>query len=215
MALSGDTLTLSSGTLVVGGINQAFDAEIGFGPQRAAEARCAFHDARRRARARRIAALLPDVTANGSFGATFPKGEIDLSASKAVLFGLDGHATSPPTPPGKAACWSSRSSRAADLGGAAFDGKLTAFGTLQKPELSGSGTLKIADECAGARRRLLSALTTPPAVADFLRRSLPADLTLSSTRRRAMAGRRSLRRASSAAPTPSSRPSSAPASSTR
>lgn len=175
VALSSDTLTLSSGTLVVGGINQAFGAEIGFGPQRHLKLDAHFTTLGPE-ESSTIAALLPDVSANGSFGATFPKGEINLSASKAVLFGLDGtELIADATWEGGVLEFSKLA--AADLGGAAFDGKLTAFGTLLKPELSGNGTLKIADK-APVVDAALNALKTPPAVADFLRQSLPATLTL-------------------------------------
>jgi hypothetical protein len=176
VALSSDTLTLSSGTLVVGGVNQGFDAEIGFGQQPRRLKLDAHFTTLGGEESTDIAALLPDITAGGSFGATFPKGQIDLSASKAVLFGLDGTGLE------ASASWEggvlevSRLS-AADFGGAAFEGKLTAFGTLAKPELSGSGTLKLEDK-APVVAALLDRIKTPPAVADFLRQSLPADLTL-------------------------------------
>ena len=175
VALSSDALTLSSGTFVVAGINQGFDATIGFGAQRSLKLDTHFTTLGPDESAA-IAALMPDVAGNGSFGATFPKGQVDLSASKAVLFGLDG------TGLAATATWEGgvlefSKLSAADLGGAAFDGKLTAFGTLMKPELSGAAKLKIEDG-APIVASLLNAVSTPPAVADFLRRSLPADLTL-------------------------------------
>ena len=175
VALSSDTLTLSSGTLVVAGINQGFDAEIGFGPTRRLKLGAHFTTLGEEESAA-IGALLPDITASGSFGATFPKGEIDLSASKAVLFGLQG------TDLALAASWEGgvlqfSKLSAADLGGASFDAKLTAFGTLAKPELSGSGTVRIADG-ATAIDAMLTGLNTPAAMQVFLGRSLPADLEL-------------------------------------
>lgn len=176
VALSSDTLTLSSGTLVVGGVNQGFNAEIGFGKQPRQLKLDAHFTTLGEAESTAIGALLPDIASGGSFGATFPKGQVELSASKAVLFGLEG------TDLAASASWEggvlefSRLS-AADFGGATFDGKLTAFGTLSKPELSGSGTLKLSDK-APVVSALLSAIQTPPAVADFLTQSLPADLSL-------------------------------------
>ncbi|HVY52729.1 MAG TPA: AsmA family protein [Devosia sp.] len=176
IALSSDTLTLSSGTLVVGGINQGFEAQIGFGRQPRELKLDAHFTTLGNDESTAIAALLPDITANGSFGATFPKGEINLSASKAVLFGLEG------TDLNASASWEGgvlefSKLSAADFGGATFDAKLTAFGTLSKPELSGNGTLKLQDR-APVVAALLNAIKTPPAVADFLRQSLPADVTL-------------------------------------
>ncbi|MBI4923473.1 MAG: AsmA family protein [Devosia nanyangense] len=175
VALSSDALTLSSGTLVVAGINQGFDAEIGFGATRRLKLDAHFTTLGE-AESAAIGALLPDVNAGGSFGATFPTGEISLSASKAVLFGLQG------TELALVAGWEGgvvqfSKLSAVDLGGAAFDAKLTAFGTLAKPELSGSGTVRIADG-APAIDAMLTGLDTPLAVRVFLGRSLPADLVL-------------------------------------
>ena len=81
VALSSDTLTLSSGTLVVGGINQGFGAEIGFGRQPRSLKLDAHFTTLGTEESAAIGALLPDVTVGGSFGATFPKGELNLSAS--------------------------------------------------------------------------------------------------------------------------------------
>lgn len=175
VALSSDTLTLSSGTLFVAGINQGFGAEIGFGAQRRLKLDAHFTTLGTDESAL-IGALLPDITSGGSFGTTFPKGEINLSASKAVLFGLDG------TDLAADANWEGgvlefSKLAAADLGGTSFDGKMTAFGTLTKPELSGSGMLKI-EAGAPAVDEILKSISTPPAMAEFLRRSLPADLML-------------------------------------
>ena len=176
VALSSDTLTLSSGTLVVSGINQGFGAEIGFGRQPRSLKLDAHFTTLGTEESAAIGALLPDITSGGSFGATFPKGEVNLSASKAVLFGLDG------TDLVADANWEGgvlEFSRlaAADFGGASFDGKLTAFGTLAKPELSGNATLKVEDD-APVVTALLGAISTPPAVTDFLRQSLPGQVAL-------------------------------------
>ncbi|RYE10913.1 MAG: AsmA family protein [Hyphomicrobiales bacterium] len=173
VALSSDTLTLSAGRLIVSGINQEFDAMIGFGPMRALQLDVHFTTLGPSESAA-VAALLPDVTGSGSFGATFPKGAVSVSASKATLFGLSGSDLV------LQAAWEGgvlELSRvaAADLGGAAFDAKLTAFGTLAKPEVSGSGVLEIADG-APVLDALLGHVSTPPAVTEFLHRSLPADV---------------------------------------
>jgi len=175
VALSGDTLTLDGGTLIVGGINQRFEAEIGFGQPRALKLGVHFTTLGPEESAT-LQALLPDMTSTGSFGATFPKGEVDLSASKASLLGLDGtNLVANATWEGGVLEFSKLS--AEDFGGASFDGKLTAFGTLTKPELSGSGTIRIGAS-APLVDTLLAQIKTPPAVAEFLRNSLPADLSL-------------------------------------
>ncbi len=175
VALSSDTLTLSSGTLVLAGINQGFDAAINFGAQR--ELKLGVHfTTLGQEESDAVAALLPDVAGNGSFGATFPKGTIDVSASRAVLFGMPGSGLA------ATASWEGgvlelSKLHADDLGGAAIDAKVTAFGTLMKPELSGNGSVKISDG-APIVAAVLDRIDTPPAVADFLRRSLPATLDL-------------------------------------
>ena len=175
VALSSDTLTLSAGTLVLAGINQGFDAAINFGAQRALMLGVHFTTLGQE-ESDAVAALLPDVTGNGSFGATFPKGTIDVSASRAVLFGLAGSGLA------ATASWEGgvlelSKLHADDLGGAAVDAKLTAFGTLLKPELSGNGSIKISDG-APIMAAILGRIGTPPAVTEFLNRSLPATLDL-------------------------------------
>ncbi len=67
--------------------------------------------------------------------------------------------------------------RAAIWAASAFDGSLTAFGTLLKPQLSGTGTLKVVEN-APALSQALGAAGAPQAVVDLLKRSLPATLTL-------------------------------------
>jgi len=173
LALSSDTLTLSAGTLVVDGINHGFDAAIGFGPSRSLKL-----DARLTTlgeeESAALAALLPDVTGSGSFGATFPKGALSVSARRAVLFGLVGSDLS------AEASWEGgvlelSRLKAADLGGAAIDAHLTAFGTLAQPELSGAGDIAVASD-APIVTALLGTAAAPPAVGAFLARSLPAQL---------------------------------------
>ncbi len=171
VALSSDTLTLSSGTIIVAGINQGFDAAIGFKAPRTLKLGVHFTTLGQE-ESDAVAALLPDVAGSGSFGATFPKGSIDVSASKAVLFGLTGSDLA------ATANWDGgvlevSKLEAGDLGGATIDARLTAFGTLAKPELSGNGTLKISDG-APILTSLLANVGTPPAIAEFLHRSLPA-----------------------------------------
>jgi hypothetical protein len=173
VAMSSDTLTLSAGTLIVAGINQGFDAAVGFGAQRELKLDVHFTTLGQE-ESEAISALLPDVAGNGSFAATFPKGAINLSASKAVLFGLAGSELA------ATASWDGgvlevSRLKAADLGGASIDARLTAFGTLMKPELSGNGSVRVADGApiVGA---LLGSIGTPPAIAEFLHRSLPASL---------------------------------------
>jgi hypothetical protein len=173
VALSSDTLTLAAGTLVVAGINQGFDAAIGFGAARSLAFKADFTTLGQEESAA-IGALLPDIAGNGSFGATFPKGSIELSASRATLFGLSGSDLA------AAAQWEGgvlelTRLHAGDLGGATFDARLTAFGTLLKPEVSGNGSVKVSDG-APIVAALLANVGTPPAIVQFVNRSLPATL---------------------------------------
>jgi uncharacterized protein involved in outer membrane biogenesis len=175
VALSSDTLTLGNGTLIVGGINQGFDAQIGFAQPRRLKLDVHFTTLGPE-ESNTLQALLPDMTGSGSFGATFPKGELDLSAGKAALFGLDGtnlqaHAT------WEGGVLEFQKLSAEDFGGAQFDARLTAFGTLAAPELSGTGMIKLEAD-APVLDTLLDVIHTPAAVADFLRNSLPADLNV-------------------------------------
>lgn len=175
VALSRDTLTLSSGTIVVAGINQGFDAAITFGAQRALKLGVHFTTLGQE-ESDAVAALLPDVAGNGSFAATFPKGSVELSASKAVLFGLTGSDLAA-TANWEGGVLEVSRLEAGDLGGATINARLTAFGTLAKPELSGNGTVKISDG-APLVTALLGHVDTPPAIAEFLHRSLPATFDL-------------------------------------
>ena len=172
VALSGDTLSLSSGTLTVGGTSRTFDADIGFRPPRSLALEADFKTLTAD-ESTIMAALLPDVTGSGSFGATFPRGAVALQAANAVLFGLKGRDLA------ATAQWDGgvlelSQLHAGDLGGAVIDANLTAFGTLQKPEVSGAGSVKVG---AGAPvvAALLDSLGTAPAAEAFLNRSLPAE----------------------------------------
>jgi hypothetical protein len=175
VALSSDTLTLSSGTLVVAGINQAFDTAIGFGAQRELKLDVHFTTLGQ-VESDAVAALLPDVAGNGSFSATFPKGSVSVSASKAVLFGLPGSDLAA-TANWEGGVLELSKLQAGDLGGATIDGRLTAFGTLAKPELSGNGSVKVSDG-APIVSAMLNSIGTPPAIAEFLHRSLPASFDI-------------------------------------
>ncbi|MEQ1771481.1 MAG: AsmA-like C-terminal region-containing protein, partial [Devosia sp.] len=123
-----------------------------------------------------ISALVPEIGANGSFAATFPKGQVELSAVSATLFGLAGQSLN------LSANWDGgvldvTKLSAANIGGAVIDGSFTAFGTLLKPELSGTGTLKVPAD-APVVASLFNALGVAPVLQDTLRRQLPADLTV-------------------------------------
>lgn len=177
VALAGQTLAFSRAKLKLDDVEHGFDAQLNFGHDKQLRLKADF-DELSATQSAAVGALLPDLTGGGggSFGVTFPKGIVNLSAKKATLFGLEG------TDLAASASWEGgvvefSKLSAGDLGGAAFDAKLTAFGTLTKPELSGSGNVKLAAE-APLVKALLATMSTPPQAAALLRLSLPADLNL-------------------------------------
>jgi hypothetical protein len=177
IALTADTLSLKDASLSVGELQQSLDVEIGFGATTRHLKLASKFGALTPEQGEMIASLLPDLAGNGSFGATFPKGEVDLSAEAATLFGVAG------TGLALTASWDAgvldvERFAAKDLGGAQFDAHFTAFGTLQKPELSGEGTLKIANGNAPVLASVFGALQTQKPIQDALLRQLPADLEI-------------------------------------
>jgi hypothetical protein len=177
VALVGETLSLSNGVLSLDEVAHPFAAEIGFGPtsrhlnltahlaQLSAEDSAAF------------AALLPEMNDGGAFALTFPAGKFDVSAPGAILYGLEGVGLVAQGSWEGGVIVADRLA-ASDLGGAAFDAKVTAFGSFAKPEVSGAATLQVGMANAPALDRIFDLLNTPTAMRDLLRRSVPADLAL-------------------------------------
>ncbi len=174
--LVGETLSISDARIELDGQAVPFDAQIGLGTNR--DLHLAAHlgelDA---ARSDALVALLPDFGVDAAFPVTFPKGEFDLSAEKLHIAGLDGADLV------ARGSWDGGvlvidEASAADLGGAKFDAALTAFGSILKPELSGTANISVASADAPALERLYASLRTPAVVADFLGQSVPAALKL-------------------------------------
>ncbi|MDP1732445.1 MAG: AsmA family protein [Devosia sp.] len=177
ISLVGETLSVSGATLVVGGKSHEFSAEMGFGNTSRhlnVSARFGALDARD---STVLAALLPDLGQDPRFGTTFPKGRFDIAAQAATVSGVAGSDLS------ARGSWEGGvlvidEIAAGDLGGARFTGKLTAFGSLSRPELSGSGSIVIASPDAPALAHLYDAIAAPVSVREFLHRSFPADLAM-------------------------------------
>ncbi|MDB5539780.1 MAG: hypothetical protein JWQ89_1507 [Devosia sp.] len=174
--LVGETLSVSDGRLVLDGETRSFSAQVGLGtiPDIHLTADLGDLDA---ARSEALFALLPDLGADPAFPVTFPKGEFEFAADAMTLGGLAGRDLV------AKGSWDGgvlvvHDLSAGDLGGARFKATLTAFGSLEKPELSGSGTLSVASADSPALQRLYDALHVSPAMARFLEASLPADLAL-------------------------------------
>lgn len=174
--LVGETLSVSDGRLELDGEARSFSAQVGLG---------AIHDIHLTAdlgeldaaRSEALFALLPDLAADAAFPVTFSKGEFEVSADAMTLDGLSGRDLV------ARGSWDGgvlvlNDLSAADLGGAKFKAALTAFGSMAKPELSGSGTLSVASADAPALQRFYDALHVAPATAEFLAASLPAELAL-------------------------------------
>ncbi|WP_069911727.1 AsmA family protein [Devosia insulae] len=174
--LVGETLSVSDGRVELDGEARSFSAQLGLGatPDLHIAADMGQLEA---ARSAALLALLPDFNADAAFPATFPKGEFELVADSMTLGGLNGRALS------ARGSWDGGvlvvdDISAGDLGGAKFKAALTAFGSITKPELSGSGTLTVASADAPALASFYKAIGASPAIESFLTPSLPADLAL-------------------------------------
>lgn len=174
--LVGETLSLSDGRFTLDGETRSFSAQLGVGATRDIHlsADLGALDANRSAA---LFALLPDPRQDAAFAATFPSGEFDLTADAMTIDGLDGRDLS------AKGSWDGGvlvldEVGAGDLGGAQFEANLTAFGSFDRPELSGTGTVKLATASAPAASRFFDAVGAPAALRTGLAASFPADLTL-------------------------------------
>ncbi|WP_423067487.1 AsmA-like C-terminal region-containing protein [Devosia sp. CN2-171] len=173
--LVGDTLSLSDAHFDLDGETRSFSAQIGLSA----------HDLHLSAslgsldttRSAALLALLPDLTSDAAFAASFSKGEFDVAADALTIDGLDGRGLA------AAGSWDGGvlvldRLAATDLGGVKFDARLTAFGSFLKPELSGSGTVSAASAEAPGVQWLYRTLRASPGMTQFLARSFPAELNL-------------------------------------
>ncbi|WP_055045163.1 AsmA family protein [Devosia sp. A16] len=174
--LVGETLSVSDGRIELDGEARSFSAQLGLGttPDLHISADMGQLDASRSAA---LLALLPDLAADPAFPASFPKGEFDLVADSMTLGGLNGRALA------AKGSWDGGvlvvdDVSAGELGGMKFKAALTAFGSITKPELSGSATVTVNSADAPALASFYRALGASPAIAGFLAPSLPADLAL-------------------------------------
>ncbi|MGV3491199.1 MAG: AsmA family protein [Devosia sp.] len=174
--LVGETLSISDATIELDGQSIPFDAQLGLGANRDLHLSAELGDLDP-ARSNALLALLPDLGTDLAFPVTFPKGEFDLTASRLTVAGLDGRDLS------ARGSWEGGvlvidDISAADFGGASFNAALTAFGSVLRPELSGTANIALASADAPALARLYAALGAPANVAGFLANALPADLQL-------------------------------------
>ena len=174
--LVGETLSLSYGRFTLDGETRRFSAQIGLGSTRDIHLKADLGtlDA---ARSAALFALLPDPRQDPAFAVTFPTGEFELSADAMTIDGLEGQGLSATGSWDGGVLVLDRLS-AGNLGGARFEATLTAFGSSERPELSGSGMLSVASADTPAVGRFLDAVGAPPALREGLAASFPADLTL-------------------------------------
>jgi hypothetical protein len=175
LSLVGGTVSLSNAMLAVGDLRHRVAAELGFanGSRHLnIDAKLAAMD---EADSAALLALLPEPAADRHFAASFPKGRLDVTAEAATIAGLQGSSlVAKGNWEGGVLVFDRLA--AADLGGAAFDAELTAFGTLARPEISGTGRVAIEEGQAPALSRLLDGAAAPLHVRQLLARSAPADL---------------------------------------
>lgn len=177
VALVGDTLSVSDATMTLAGKDHVFSVEIGFANSSRHLNVSASLGALDSGESALLWALLPDLAQDARFGVTFPKGRFSLSAQAGTIAGLDGEDLSARGSWEGGVLVIDRFS-AGNLGGARVQGQLTAFGSLIKPEVSGTGTAAIASADAPALARFYDVIAAPPSVRQFLENSLPADLAM-------------------------------------
>lgn len=177
IALVGETLSFSNASLGLDGRNHPITAEIGFAStSRHLNFTADFSELSAEDSAA-LAVLLPDLGHDASFGASFPKGRFNVAARSATLAGLAGRNLK------ARGSWEGGvlvvdEIAAENLGGARFAGRLTAFGTLVRPEISGVGTVALASSDAPALALFYEAIGATPAVREFLAAAVPAELAV-------------------------------------
>lgn len=174
--LVGETLSLSDGWITLDGETRSFSAQIGIGAVRDIHlsADLGSLDAGRSAA---LFALLPDLRQDVAFAVTFPKGEFELSADAMTIDGLAGRDLVANGSWDGGVLVIDRLS-AADLGGARFEAALTAFGSLDNPELSGTATVDVEAADAPAALRFFAGMGAPAVLRTALAGSFPATLDL-------------------------------------
>jgi len=174
--LGGDALGLSDGALRIEDTTHRVEMRMGFGEEKRLDLVGHF-DTLNANDSAVLAALLPNASADPTFGVSFPAGSFSLTANSARVMGLDGTTLVAEGQWRQGQISLSRLS-AADWGGVGLDTTLNASGTLAEPVLSGSGLLRVVGGDAPAMNRIYDLFDTPRPWRDFLARSAPADLMI-------------------------------------
>lgn len=177
VALVGETLSLSRGKLTVDGAEHGVSAEIGFGstsrhlnldldlaPVTAAQSAA-------------LAGLLPEASLSAAFGLTFPRGQLNLRLADGELLGLSTRDFVLDADWEGGVVAIDRLS-VGSLGGVGVDARLTVFGSLDRPEISGEARLDASTAAAACVQRLFDMIGAPAPVRDYLGQWFPADLDL-------------------------------------
>lgn len=177
VALVGETLSFSDGVFGIADAEHRFTAEVGFKPATRHLNLRAELGALGESASAALLALLPDAAGDPRFAVTFPKGEFEIAAEAGTIGGLSGEGLR------AEGFWEGgvlalENLAATSLGGASFDAQVTAFGTMAKPELSGTATVSVSSGDAPALHALYDFAKTPPAVRRWLGAWMPAELEL-------------------------------------
>ncbi|VDS05790.1 AsmA family protein [Devosia equisanguinis] len=172
--LGSGALGLSSGVMTLDGQSHGFELRLGFGEEKRLDAVLNLDDLDIRHTAA-LQALAPDITADGSFALSFPEGSFLLTAQTLDLMGL------PATDVVAEGQWSPTAIRlsrlgAGDWGGVGFNGAVRVAGTLDAPQVTGSGQLSVADATATGLAKLYELAALPQGWRGGLVRAWPANL---------------------------------------
>jgi uncharacterized protein involved in outer membrane biogenesis len=174
--LVGDTLSLSDGALTIGDDTLPFAIELGLASQHElhVNSRLGTLDA---ALSARLFALLPDLSTDVGFPATFLTGAFDITADAITIADLPARGVKL-TGTWEGGVLALSQAEADEIGGAGVAFTATAFGTLARPELSGSGKLTIESPSAPLVTALRDALKLPAPLAAQLPSFFPLELAM-------------------------------------
>lgn len=174
--LVGDTLSLSDARLTIGQDELPFAIELGLTPQHELHVETQLGSLDDTLSAR-LFALLPDLTTDLGFPATFLTGAFDIAADRIAIGGLPASGLK------LKGTWEGgvltlSEARADDFGGARLALTATAFGSLARPELSGTGNVSIESSSAPIIAALEDALQLPSPLSAQLGTLFPVQLAM-------------------------------------
>lgn len=172
--LAGNALGLVGGVLTLDGKSHGVELRMGYGDEQRLDVVANFTELGPLG-SDMVAALLPNIATEPTFGVSFPVGSFSLSGKTARVLGQDGTGLVAEGQWQPDRITFSRLS-AADWGGVGFDAALKVGGTLAAPAISGSGRVSVAKSDAPAVASLYDLLDTPQSWRDYLALSAPAEV---------------------------------------